>query len=308
MIPPRLLTVAVPTYQGSRYLAETLRSILSQSGVEFDLIVSDDQSDDDTLSIVEQVAGRRSQVFVNETRLGLAGNWNACVTRSRTPWTAIVHQDDLLRPGHLAALAKLAPNPSLGLIATAAEPIDEFGNPIAPKIIETGGLGPVDRIFKAGEAVEPMSVANPLRCSAVMIRNDLHRSIGGFDPSYRYVVDWDFWLKAARIASIAWLAHPSVAFRWHLASETHAFKTGTADLEETERLLKTLTLDRPHQKAANRRLARAYLNRAYEAAITHNRRLLRTALGQALARSPWIIGRLIADPRLVARLVRGLMG
>ena len=63
---------------------------------------------------------------------------------------------------------------------------------------------------------------------------------GGFDPRLGYVVDWDCWLRLSRKWPVAWLARPTVQIRWHPASETHRFKTGLADLEETSRMVETL--------------------------------------------------------------------
>ena len=97
-----ILTVAVPTCNGARHLAEALRSILAQEGVAFELLVSDDRSDDDTLEVVRAAAGDRVRIEVNSERLGLAGNWNRCVALARTPLVAIFHQDDVMLPGHLA--------------------------------------------------------------------------------------------------------------------------------------------------------------------------------------------------------------
>ena len=99
-VPP--LTVAIPTCNGAAHLAETLRSILEQDCGPFDLRVCDDRSDDGTLELVRALAGDRARIAVNEERLGLAGNWNRCVELCRTPLIAIIHQDDVLCPGHLA--------------------------------------------------------------------------------------------------------------------------------------------------------------------------------------------------------------
>ena len=85
-----------------------------------------------------------------------------------------------------------------------------------------------------------MAVGNPLRCSAVSIRVEAHRAVRGFDPSFRYVVDWDFWLRVSRSWKVAWLARPTVKVRWHGKSETHRFKTGRADLDENRRMLEAL--------------------------------------------------------------------
>ena len=98
-----------------------------------------------------------------------------------------------------------------------------------------------------------MVEGNPLRCSAVTIRRAAFEDVGGFDPSLRYVLDWDFWLRVSRRWKVAWLARPSVSVRWHGASETHRFKTGTADLEESARMLETLfsvdLKDRPGRRS-----------------------------------------------------------
>ena len=315
--PPRW-TVAIPTYQGARHLAEALRGILTQEvgGSPIDLLIIDDRSDDETLAVVRAEAGDRARVEVNGERLGLAGNWNRCVALARTPWVAIFHQDDVMLPGHLAAHAEAArANPTLGLICGAAGVIDEEGRPVPTSVVGRGGLGPADRTFPAGALVNELAVGNPIRCSTVSIRSEAHAAAGGFDPSYRYVVDWEFWLRLSRSWPVAWLARPTVAIRWHPASETHRFQAGTVDLDETARLLDLLhehdadRLPDPHRsrRLSDHRLARAYLNRAYEAARLENRPLGRRALRRALALRPGLAGAIALDPRLAARLATLVM-
>ena len=276
MAEPVRLTVAIPTFNGARHLADTLRSILVQTGPAFDLLISDDRSEDETVAHAVALAGSgdRARVVVNSERLGLAGNWNQCVALSRTPLVAVFHQDDVMRPGHLAAhAAALAADPRIGVVASAADVIDDEGRPVPGSVVGRGSLGSVDRFFEPGAAVAAMSVENPLRCSAVTLCAEAHADVGGFDPTYRYVVDWDAWLRIARRWSLAWLARPTVGIRWHPASETHRFKTGTADLDEAARLVEAVfTQDGPRwpdasrlRRAADHRLARAFLNRAHDA-------------------------------------------
>jgi glycosyltransferase involved in cell wall biosynthesis len=307
---PRL-TVAIPTFNGARHLADTLRSIVVQTGPAFDLLIADDRSEDETLFVARAEAGDRARVVVNSERLGLAGNWNQCVTLSRTPLVAVFHQDDIMRPGHLAAhIGVFAADPRLGLVASAAEVIDDEGRPVPRSVVERGGLGPLDRVFEAGAAVAEMAHENPFRCSAVTLRAEAHADIGGFDPSYRYVVDWDAWLRIARRWSLAWLSRPTVAIRWHPASETHRFKTGTADLDETARLVEAVfTQDGPRwpeaarlRRAADRRLARAFLNRAHEALKAGDATLARRVLKRALSLDKRLVGTIAADPRLAVQM------
>ena len=178
-----------------------------------------------------------------------------------------------MHPGHLAAHAEaFRTDPQLGLVASAADLIDAAGKAVAGTAVERGGLGPVDRTFAPARVLPELAVGNPLRCSAITLNKAASIEAGGFDPSYRYALDWDLWLRIARRRPVAWLAQPTVAVRWHPASETHRFKTGTTDLDEQLRLLDDLYAreaaawpNAPQlRRAADRRLARAFLNRAHE--------------------------------------------
>lgn len=304
------ITVAMPTYNGAQHLAEAVRSIRAQTDEAFDWLACDDRSDDTTAEILRAEAGDRLRFVVNSERLGLARNWNECVAQSRTPLVAIFHQDDVMYPGHLRAhLSAFEADPGAGLICSAADVIDEKGLTIPESVVGRGGLGPCDRTFGPGEILAELAVDNPLRCSAVTISRQAHAEVGGFDPTYRYVVDWDFWLRVARRYPVTWLARPSVAVRWHSASETHRFKTGTADLEETARLVDGLSdlegrgfPDRDRRRRIDHRLGRAYLNRAYEALRGGDPSLARRCLAEAVSRRPGLLGTMALDPRLAAMM------
>ena len=315
------LTVAIPTCNGARHIGEALRSIVGQDRSGVELIVCDDRSEDRTAAIVREVAGDAARLAINSERLGLARNWNRCVESAQSGWVAVFHQDDLMLAGHLArvlATIRAFGERRVGLIAGRAEVVDASGRPA--KGIEAGELAfppPHDRldaatVFGPGEFVRELAVANPLRCSAVVLRKAAHAEAGGFDPAYRYAVDWDFWLRVARGWGVAWrTGPPTVAFRWHAASETHRFRKDTVDLEEQERLLDELFARDAErlpdaeglQAAGRRRLARAYVNRAYDASRARDRALAHRCLRRAFNLHPRALGRLVTDPRLLARVM-----
>jgi GT2 family glycosyltransferase len=305
------ISVAIPTCNGARHIRDALRGILAQESVPFALLVCDDRSDDETVSLIRTEAGDRVQIEINSERLGLAGNWNRCVALCGTPYVAVFHQDDVMMPGHLPAhVAAFGADPRVGIVASATETIDAEGHDVPETIIERGGLGPVDRTFAAGAALPSFATGNPLRCSGVSLRVEAHKQAGGFDQSYCYVVDWDFWIRVARSWSLAWLAKPTAQIRWHADSETHRFKTGTADLEETRRVLDDLfRREGSHWPDAARlwrqgcrRLARAYLNRAHEALRGGHPDLARASLFRSIQLSPAILGRIAADVRRAGQL------
>ena len=188
--------------------------------------------------------------------------------------------------------------------------IDDHGQPIDPRVVNPGGLGPLDRVLGAGELTQEVVSGNPLRCSAVTMRTAAHRDVGGFDPAFRYVVDWDFWLRVSRKWKVAWLARPTVQVRWHAGSETHRFKAGTGDLDESARLVEQLFAldwkDRPDvarlRQIASAGIGRAFLNRALDALHAGKPELARDALRRGLKRSPAVIRAILRDPRLAVQM------
>ena len=67
------ITVAIPTMNGERHLSQTLRSILSQDHVAFDLVIVDDRSEDESIALTRLICNERARIVVNSERLGLAG-------------------------------------------------------------------------------------------------------------------------------------------------------------------------------------------------------------------------------------------
>jgi hypothetical protein len=216
-----------------------------------------------------------------------------------------------MEPAHLEAhLGAFARDESIGLVASASEVIDEHGDPVPEAVVGRGGHGPVDRIIPAGGMAAAMVAGNPLRCSAVTLRRAAFDDVGGFDLSLRYVLDWDFWLRVSRRWKVAWLARPSVRIRWHGASETHRFKAGTADLDESKRMLEILFAvdlkDDPeanrYRHVATRQLARAFLNRAHDALHAGRSDLARDALRRGLGLAPSQVTAILRDPRLAIQM------
>jgi glycosyltransferase involved in cell wall biosynthesis len=321
------LTVAIPTYNGAAHLAETLDSILNQECGPFDLLVCDDSSDDETVNLVRERVGDRGKIVVNKQRLGLAGNWNQCMALSQTPWVNIFHQDDVMLPGHLAWVLKCIEGiektgESVGLIAVPVDVIDEDSMPVPESVVQPGGMGlwlftPPCRSDFLDFSPADMRVLgtwwyNRFRCSGVVTNRAAHAQVGGFDASYRYVVDWDFWYRICRTWTVSWKRYdPSVLMRWHAASETHRFKTGTADLEEIARLLANISQQegpadrrqRKHRARAIRSLARAFLNRSHEALHNGQTELARACLKRAWdLSSRQTIQTLGSDPRFMCQM------
>jgi glycosyltransferase involved in cell wall biosynthesis len=99
-------SVLLPTYQGERYLADSLASVLSQEGAEFELLIADDGSTDGTRAILDALRDPRVRRVDHPGRLGLYGQLNLLAREARATWLKPWCQDDLMMPGALQVAAE----------------------------------------------------------------------------------------------------------------------------------------------------------------------------------------------------------
>ncbi len=122
------VSICIPTYNGAKYLKECLDSVISQTFADFEVLIVDDQSSDETLKIAQEYAKRdsRLRVIVNEHNLGLVGNWNRCVELAQGEWIKFVFQDDLIEPKCLERMLA-ASKPEIPIIFCRRKYIFESG-------------------------------------------------------------------------------------------------------------------------------------------------------------------------------------
>ncbi len=94
-------SILLPVYNGEDILGDTLRSILSQSFTDYDLIIGDDVSTDGTVGLIKSFSDPRINLFVNKKNLGYPGNLEACRQKASGDILYLMGQDDILRKGLL---------------------------------------------------------------------------------------------------------------------------------------------------------------------------------------------------------------
>jgi glycosyltransferase involved in cell wall biosynthesis len=101
-----LVSVVIPTYNAPHYLLETLQTVLDQAFTDFEVVIVNDGSTDDTLARVAPVARRDGRVrVVTQANAGIGAARNRGIDESRGKYVALLDHDDLWRPGKLAAQA-----------------------------------------------------------------------------------------------------------------------------------------------------------------------------------------------------------
>lgn len=135
-MPPPRLAIALPVYNGARYLPLALDALLSQSADDFVLIALDNASTDDTPDLLEQAALQdpRVRVVTHPENRGAVANFNAGfeeALKTGAPFFKWAAADDLVRPGYLAAcLEALEDDPDAVVAHTDIRLVDDFGDPI----------------------------------------------------------------------------------------------------------------------------------------------------------------------------------
>ena len=179
------ITVAMSVYNGAAFLAPAIESVLAQTFGDFEFLVLDDGSNDDSRAIAEGYAARDSRLHViSRANRGLVASLNQLFTEARAPIVARFDADDLCRPERLARqYAFLMAQPDHGLVGAGTRYIDAAGHP-APNV-------PVERPSDHAGIVASLEDGPNLCHSVVMVRRDLVLAAGGYRSAFTHAEDQD---------------------------------------------------------------------------------------------------------------------
>lgn len=203
MTPTPIISVIVPVYNIARYIASTLQSALSQTYRDFEVIVVDDGSTDDTPRIVEsfvQSSGGRV-CLLRQSNHGCGAARNTALDKARGQWIALLDGDDIWQPDKLEKQLTLASrNPRAGLIYCHTEYIDEQDCLIL-------NYPRPNRSYR-GQAVIELFCEYFLLLPGVIFRHEIIDRVGLFDPSLRVGEDYEFFLRVLAVTEIDLVEEP----------------------------------------------------------------------------------------------------
>lgn len=214
------VSICLPVYNGEKYLSAAIDSLLAQSYADFELIIIDDLSQDDSLQIARAYGARdaRIKVFSNDSNIGLFANYNACLHKVTGRFVKLFAQDDILLPRMLEKQLDVFDTvEDVHLVSTKRlfineeESKDEFCQFDSDRMIRgndliTGCLA--ERINWIGEP------------SSVMFPSSL---IGfGFDSNFHQLGDLEYWFRIVMDGNYVFLEEPLVGFRRHSGNATNS--------------------------------------------------------------------------------------
>jgi len=192
-----LFTVVIPLFNKAAEIEGTLASVLAQTEQDFDIIVVNDGSTDDSAAIVRSLNDPRIEL-TDQPNQGVGPARNKGVGMATSPWIAFMDADDYWYPHHLADLKKLIDEyPEVLWMATAYEKAftPSLSKPLSSPLMNNGPnwFGPIVDYFTLAKKDAPAWT------SAVGMRRSFFNDLGGFDTDITMGAgeDTDLWIRAA---------------------------------------------------------------------------------------------------------------
>lgn len=223
------ISVALPVFNGRPYVAEAITSILAQD-YDFELIVSDDASSDNTVEVVRGIKDRRLRLLVNADNAGIFGNLNRCLDAATGDAVQLFSQDDIMCAGFLASqAAALIAHPDAGLVYGTPGYISADGSAITPDIRDETP----ERIGQALYVwIASHYAALPASISSVMIPRATFETVGVFNPAFRVAGDIEFYNRVAGRFVVVRNKEPLHKVRSHQKATSALSSAGPLYLQE----------------------------------------------------------------------------
>lgn len=205
-----LVSIVTPSYNQARFLETTICSVLEQDYPDLEYILVDGGSTDGSLDIIRRYAHRLAW-WVSEPDKGQTDAINKGFARSNGAILAWLNSDDTYEPHAVAeAVEFLQSRPEVGLVYGDAKFIDQDG-----RLIGRFPAAQTDyRRLRRGYVHIPQQAA--------FFRADLWRKVGPLDPSFYFAMDYDLWVRLARLGEVRYHPRPWANFRLHTQGKTVA--------------------------------------------------------------------------------------
>jgi len=207
------VSVVMPVYNGEKYVAEAVGSILTQTHADFEYIIVNDGSTDRTKEFLNSIADSRVKVIHLERNAGAANATNLAIGQARGGWIAVQDADDVSLPTRLEdQISYVRSNPGISAVGSLIECVSGPIPLSRERLLEEESTC---NSYITSERIKGFSYfGNPICHGSLLFSKSMFHAVGGYDPSYRIAYDYDLWMRMIEVLPIEKVE--KVLYQWRV--------------------------------------------------------------------------------------------
>ncbi len=245
------VSVIIPAYNMARYTVEAIKSVLNQTFKDYEIVVVDDGSTDNTKELLQPYIESHQITYIYKENGGACSARNVGIRVSRGEYIAFLDCDDLWLPKKLEiSIDLLDSHPEIGFVYSRAIIIDKKGDNL---------WFSKERCYSGENALEKLIFRNFIRSSSPVVRKECFKKVGLFDETIFHPADRDMWLRISEYFPIKYINIPLIKYR---VGEWSYFERNIelAKAESLKVLEKTFERHKFPKRVKGRAIAYIYLN------------------------------------------------
>lgn len=201
------VSVIIPTYNRAYLIDKAINSVLSQTYRDYEIIIVDDGSTDNTREVVKGFVDSRINYIFHANNLGVSAARNTGIKASRGEYIALLDSDDEWLPEKLEKQVVILKNesPEVGVVCSWQFNINENGEYIGSSYLPK----------KGGNIYENLLYTDPISVPTLLIRKECFEKVGLFDDLLNGQEDWDMWIRISKYFKFVLIKIPLVKRRLH---------------------------------------------------------------------------------------------
>lgn len=208
-----MISVVMPAYNAEQYISEAIESILNQTFTQFELIIADDNSSDNTASIIHDYMKQDDRIrYVHCEERSAGGTRNIAIQQAQYPYIALMDADDIAYPNRLQTQYDAAQkSPEVVVWGCYMQCITPDGLPM--NIVNVGPTS-IDEFYALDRTQELINLYG----TVAFFRRDIFEQVGGFNPDMQVAEDSELWDRMAHDGAVVVLPQVLQDYRQHAQS------------------------------------------------------------------------------------------
>lgn len=218
------VSIIIPTYNGEKYIKETIDSCINQTYPNIEIIVIDDCSSDNTINILEEY-GEKIKLYLNKENQGISKNVNKGVSLSNGEYFILLGHDDILASNHIEVMISEFDGNDIVSIHCNSMLIDSFGKEMRQ------ARNDKTQTQKTNNCLFELSLDNFISSCGMIHRKDVFVRVSGWDETYKFYGEWLYYIKSIKYGEIKYTDKVKAFYRKHETNITNTFKNKKVQIE-----------------------------------------------------------------------------